>query len=319
VANATAGAGVPFTITGSSAAAASGDAGGPIRVVPGAADGAGAVGFFAVQQPGGTAGTNEFQIYHDGTNVRLINKTTGYFRFTNSVGNAATIVVPDTTNAPTIQGDATAGTGFGIGFAIPIIWDQSGNPIVGFTSGAFSIVQAAKLGFASNAISAPDTYFTRLAAGVFGTTSWVQNTGGVAVLASAFTNANATLTATNLSWTVIAGRYYDIDLELKVSNSTAADGFQMDFGGGSCSATTFWAEIALMNGSDIAGTVTATSLTGAMNYTTVTGTCYFRVKGRLKVNAGGTLILRAAGNTDVSGTMTLAALSGGMLNDVVAL
>src|SRR5271165_6045783 len=69
--NSGSGAGSPFTITGSSAFAGSGLNGGSIYVAPGAKDGAGTVGFFGVTAAGGTPGTTDVQIFHDGTDGRI--------------------------------------------------------------------------------------------------------------------------------------------------------------------------------------------------------------------------------------------------------
>jgi hypothetical protein len=72
-------------------------------------------------------------------------------------------------------------------------------------------------------------------------------------------------------------------------------------------------------GTVVAGTVVSTTLAGVINYTTITGIDYIVLTGFLKVNAGGTLILRAAENTTSTGTLTVAAGSWVALNDTVAL
>lgn len=136
--------------------------------------------------------------------------------------------------------------------------------------------------------------------------NYLTNSGGEAALAMAFTDALGTLLATNLSVPVEAGASYRIDGYLIVSNSTAADGAQFDFNGGSATATTFDAALSAV-GSVVAGTVVSAALNTKLSFTTTTGTDRIIVHGYLKVNAGGTLILQAATNTTVSGTMTLAA------------
>lgn len=147
---------------------------------------------------------------------------------------------------------------------------------------------------------------------------WFQNTIGEASLTAAFTDAVGTLAATNLSITVVAGRSYRIEGYLIVSNTTATDGSQFDFNGGTATATLF--DIAFSNvGSVVAGTVVGSALNTKLNYTTNTGTDRIYVRGFLKVNAAGTLILRAATNTTVAGTMTLAAGSYLALTDTVQL
>lgn len=165
----------------------------------------------------------------------------------------------------------------------------------------------------TNNFDTADTGLQRAAANVVGVTAgasgkgWLQNSAGDAALASNFTNATAALASTNLSYPVLAGRSYKIQGLLIVSNSTAGEGAQFDFGGGGASATTFNVTSTVLSGGTVsAGTVIATSLTGVINYTSVTGTVYLLIQGYLKVNAGGTIIFRAAENTHSTGTLTLA-------------
>jgi len=258
--------------------------GGSLRVVTGLKSGSGGNSFFAVQQPGGTPGTSELQLYHNGT-AHIKNANTGAIVFENA---NYTIGAFDFTNGLTLGGGWTFG------------WTATGlTYVVGGT---------------------PDTYFARVAAGVTGTgaTMFIQNTGGEAVLASAFTDAVGTLTVTNLSRTLVAGRSYRIEGYLIVSNTTATDGSQFDFAGGACTATTFDAAFSNV-GSVAGGTQTSSSLAGVLNYTTNTGTDRIIVRGYIKVGTGGTITLRAATNTHVAGTMTLAAGSWLAFYDTVPL
>lgn len=146
----------------------------------------------------------------------------------------------------------------------------------------------------------------------------IQNTGGESALASAFTNATATFASTNLSLTFPAGRSFRIEGYLIISNSTATEGAQFDFNGGTATATTFDVAFSAV-GSVTPGTVASTSLSGVLNYTVVTGTDRVFVRGYIKVNAGGTFILRAAENTTALGTFTLAAGSWLAAYDTVRL
>jgi hypothetical protein len=152
-----------------------------------------------------------------------------------------------------------------------------------------------------------------LAKSVFGLTNlqdsvngWIQNTAGEAALASNFSKANATLGSTNLSLTFVAGRSYRIEGYLIVSNSTAGEGSQFDFNGGTATITTFDVAFNAV-GTNTPGTVVSTTLAGVVNYTSITGTNRIFVRGYAKVNAGGTIILRGAENTTSTGTLTLAA------------
>jgi hypothetical protein len=70
-------------------------------------------------------------------------------------------------------------------------------------------------------------------------------------------------------------------------------------------------------GSVTPGTVASTSLAGVINYTVITGTDYVVLTGFLKVNAAGTLILRAAENSTALGTLTIGAGSWLALRDTV--
>lgn len=182
------------------------------------------------------------------------------------------------------------------------------------------------LGFSTNPnTTAPDSFLSRTAPLVLRTTdaagasaTWLQQTPGEGVLNAAFTRADATLTNTALSYTVIAGRNYRIHGVLQASNTTATEGIKFDFAGGTATATTFFMSANAI-GSVVAGTVTSTALSTALNYTTLTGTDYIILEGYLKVNAAGTLILRAAENTTAAGTVTIGAGSFIALDDSVGL
>lgn len=147
---------------------------------------------------------------------------------------------------------------------------------------------------------------------------WFQNTGGEGALAAAFTKANATFGNTNLSYTLIAGRSYRIRGVLQVSNSTAGEGAKIDFNGGTATATTFFVTAQTV-GTNTPGTVTATALATALNWPSVTGTNYVYLDGYIKVNAAGTLVLRAAENSTSTGTLTIGAGSWIALEDTVNL
>lgn len=141
-------------------------------------------------------------------------------------------------------------------------------------------------------------------------------------LSADFTKANATLGNTNLVLQVLAGRSYRIDGYLIISNTTAGEGFKCDFDGGTCTATDF--DVCLHAAPDSAasvvlGTTARTTLAGDMDYTTVTGTNRIFVRGSIKVNAAGTLILRAAESTTSTGTLTLAKGSWLALTDTINL
>lgn len=119
------------------------------------------------------------------------------------------------------------------------------------------------------------------------------------VLASDFTNATTTLNNTALSVTTI-GKSYAFDAELYVSDSVAADGVKLDFGGGACTFTNFVA-----GGNSVLVTAVTTSSTGTFSNATVTGSNLISIHGSIEVNSGGTFIIRAAQVAHTAGTLTV--------------
>ncbi len=237
-----------------------------------------------IRQTGGVAGTDEGWIYNDGSNTYILDQ---------NGSNLGVILGGSNTGAVKVQSN-----GMLIASGVSIY----------FTAGA-------GLG------GALDCDITRIVAGVLGGSSvgtWYQNTAGEACLSAPFTNNTATLAVTNLSRTVKAGRSYRIEGILQVSNSTGTEGAQIAFDGGNATATTFFMS-ASMVGTNVAGAQVSTSLAGVINYTTVTGTDYIILRGFLKANAGGTIIVRAAENTTAAGTLTIGAGSWIALYDTVPL
>lgn len=172
-------------------------------------------------------------------------------------------------------------------------------PVVGWTgnsacgSGArtgLSEVAAGIVGVGSGAAAATD--------------GWIIDSGRTRVNADV-TNATATMAAiTGLTATLKAGRKYTGYIEVKCNDSTAGEGIQFDFNGGTATMTSFWAGASNPVGSSVAGTVIATSLAGAMNYTTLTGENLIHIAFSLVVNAAGTYIPRFAQNSHSTGTAT---------------
>lgn len=132
-----------------------------------------------------------------------------------------------------------------------------------------------------------------------------QNTLLESSLTAAFTDATGVLTSTALSvGPLLAGRSYRIEGILPVSNTATTEGVQFNFAGGTATATTFFVAAQAV-GSVTAGTLASTTLAGVLNYTVITGTDYIYIRGFIKVNAAGTLILKAAENTQAIGTLTI--------------
>lgn len=239
---------------------------------------AGSTGGIIVREKGGTPNSAEVQMTHDGNTFTITNKSDGSNVQIKGSGNGVAISNGFSADSAKIRLNGSQGLDIGAGSSN---WDVS---LYRTAANVFAI------GTGSNSGS-----------------SWIQNTAGEATLASAFTDATGTLAATNLSLpNMIAGRSYRIEGYLIVSNTLAADGFQFNFAGGTATATNFDVSAQAV-GSDVAGTLASTSLAGVLNYTTITGTNRIWVRGILKVNGAGTLTLKAATNTTVSGTATLAA------------
>lgn len=118
-------------------------------------------------------------------------------------------------------------------------------------------------------------------------------------LTSDYTNATSTFSSTNLSLNVVAGVKYTLELRIFASNSVAADGFKIDFNGGSATMTEFVAGSAT---SLVTGTTS--SLSGTFSNGTLTGTNMVTISGSFKPSANGTFIVRGAENAHTTGTLT---------------
>lgn len=120
---------------------------------------------------------------------------------------------------------------------------------------------------------------------------------------------NATTAFANLSDLSVdleAGTKYDGQVIVKCVNSVAAEGIKFDFNGGSATATNFWAAgNQLVGGSDVLGTGIATSLSGVINFSTITGETVVTILFSILTNAAGTFILRFGENSHTAGTATV--------------
>ncbi len=241
----------------------------------------GSTGGVIVRQPGGTPGTSEAQLYHDGTNVHILNKSGGSISFDQTSGLFA-----------------PAGGSAALG-AIGNSWSY-----LELTGTSFFVIRANN-----------DTYFSRIAALVWASSwtngtgkGWLQNSAARARNTADVTNATATMSnLSDLSITLISGRKYTGRMVLKCNNSVAADGIQIDFNGGTATMTSFWAGAGVLasGGTDTIGTNTSTSLAGVINFTVLTGETVLVVEYSGVCNAGGTFIPRFAENAHTTGTATV--------------
>jgi hypothetical protein len=99
-------------------------------------------------------------------------------------------------------------------------------------------------------------------------------------------------------------------LELFLQNSTAGEGVQIDFNGGSATVTNFVANGAITNavGSNLTmAAATSAALATVMNIAALTNssTHLLSVSGSFEPSGNGTFIVRAAENTHSTGTLTI--------------
>lgn len=218
------------------------------------------------RQVGGVPGTDEGRVSHDG-NYLILNNADGI----NGVylqNNGTTILSTSNNNVVTYGTALLIGGGQQAGFSSSI------------TSGIID------------------------AHGVNNTVNGgVRNTWDCA-LNTAFTNATTTYANTALARTLLAGVTYKIEGYLIASNSTSANGIKLDFNGGTATATAFGANAVQEGTTYVSQPVTSISTT--MAFPTAPATVHYRINGTIKVNAAGTVILRAAENSTGGALITLA-------------
>lgn len=200
--------------------------------------------------------------------------------------------------------DAASGEGIGMGSTQRLTW-RSG-AVIG---------------------TAGDSGFSRAAAGVITMTAgasgsgWLQQSAGYLALNADYTNATATFSSTALvtAASVISGRTYSFDANLRLSDSVAADGAQINFNAGTAAATNFWAYCVL---NDLTVTVEAvtetTTLAGAHAKSALTGTGdnLWHCHGSFVPSSTGTFGIQGAQNTHSTGTLTIKRGSDLRLDDV---
>lgn len=125
-------------------------------------------------------------------------------------------------------------------------------------------------------------------------------------LTSDATSTSATLadltgcTISNLT----SGSKYGFKAILYISNSIAADGVKIDFGGGSATSTNFRAQCTGFD-SALAISTQVTSLTGTCSSATFTGAGSLEIHGSFEPSGNGTIIPRFAENASTTGTLTV--------------
>lgn len=163
------------------------------------------------------------------------------------------------------------------------------------------------------AAAAADTGVQRVAPGVVGCTTGgtsageCQNTAALARVNADVPNATATLAnITGLARNVTSARKYAGRMTLKVNNTVAAEGIQLDFGGGTPpTMTSFWAACHQdVGGTVVIGTAIATTTTGVINFSTITGETVINCDISFKPSSTATLQARFAENSHSTGTVT---------------
>lgn len=135
------------------------------------------------------------------------------------------------------------------------------------------------------------------------------------VLAADYTNATAAMTNTALSTPVVGGRKYTFIAALFVVDSIAADGAQIDFNGGTATATNFRVHCLVFD-TALLKSQQATALATAISQATVTGAGLIECYGAFEPATTGTLVVRAAQVAHTTGTLTVTRGSTLQLTDV---
>jgi len=132
---------------------------------------------------------------------------------------------------------------------------------------------------------------------------WYQ-WAGQSHLSSNGTNATATMATTGLSMTLTTGRNYDGECTFFVNDSVAGEGVQVDFNGGTATATDFRAHVKITD-TALIKSQQVTSLSTAVSVATVTGDSEIQVHFSFESSGNGTFIPRYAQATHSSGTLTI--------------
>lgn len=222
-----------------------------------------------------------------------------------------------------VIGESTITNNVGVG-----VWGNAANTSSNGAGGFFTLASGAALGASlgtvraavviDNAATTGDilvardngtAVFTIADGGLSTFTQFVRQSSGELALNADYTNATAGFTNTTLSTTVTSGRTYSFTLVLLFQDSTAADGAQFDFNGGSAAATSFRAHCIADNAAggtlvltNAATTTLATAVQVALALTTQT---QLVCNGTFVPSGSGTFIVRGAQTAHTTGTLTI--------------
>jgi hypothetical protein len=151
-------------------------------------------------------------------------------------------------------------------------------------------------------------------------TGWIQQTSGRSYVAADVPNATvAMVNLSDLSIPLLAGRKYTGRMTLFCNNSTPNEGLQIDFNGGTVTATSTLFGIAGAPGANLGAgpTNTSNSLSTPVSLTNMgtTSDIVVTIEFHIVANAGGTLVPRFAELSHSSGTATIRAGSYLWLDD----
>lgn len=268
-------------------------------------------GQLTVRQVGGTAGSNECQIFHDGNDVfisNVLNAPSKSIKFSTAVGLFS--FYSGTSGAFTTQLVLFNGSSL-----------QTNNGSLDICNGSpgSNVPYLSLYPVASNVPVFACGATTGGGGGSHPT--WLQNSAGRA-RASAGDNTNATasmanIDGTNLKATLIAGRKYFGWLVVQAKNSVGAEGLQFDFNGGTATATLFQAGFDSTPVGATLGTPNVTALATALTVTVAatTDTTYV-IPLYITCNAAGTFIPRFAEVSHTTGTATVRATTCMLLEDM---
>lgn len=151
----------------------------------------------------------------------------------------------------------------------------------------------------ANAGAGRETYLSRLAAGVMGITSWLQDSGSVRRTATqAVTNSTSFAADDTLTKTLIAGRKYRYEIWYAFA-TTNTSGVKVDLAGGTATVTAINGQITISSSaSAVLGGAQVTALASTAGVTATGTLAMVYINGTLEVNAGGTFVPRFAQNAE---------------------
>jgi len=271
-----------------------------------------------IRQLGGTAGTDEVQVWHDGTDARIRVKDGGTLYLENGViwlqTAAAAMPVFIVGGSQELRFDGTSGLQLLAGNTAPGLAAHRGGSKMGITFDD----NAGKVSAIHNGAAGAGVAGLVMPADSAGNVGWFQDSAGALALASAFTDVTATLAATAFSFPVINGRTYKITGFIAGDDSTATDGWKMDFDGGSATVSSFELTVESTGlGTVVLGTAESAALATDLTATTFTN-ARLRLTGYLVASSTGTIIVRMAQNAHTAGTLTINAGSWINLEDMRA-